>query len=459
MIFEPARLLLIAGPCSLESEQICRAVAEALVAIAREHPELRIVFKGSFDKANRTSLRGARGTGLEAGLELLALVRRDYGFPVLTDVHETAQVAAVAAVCDVVQIPAFLCRQTDLLLAAAASGRTVNVKKGQFLSPAEMAHVVAKLREGGASEIWQTERGTTFGYQNLVVDMRSFALMKKNGCPAVFDATHSVQLPGAGDGRSAGQPEFIPPLARAALAAGADGLFLETHPDPSRAISDGPNMVSLAALPVLLESCLAVWRTARLWERNTKVSAIPRCQVEKIAVGGLLEWLGCHINFAWNTPERAITSITVGTTAATSLNLDDAKQAFEATLVCRLPSMGLASPCVRPDACAIISTWRSRLLKATLVLGMQWASNRPTPTASINTGENRGTFFQGRYRALVIGDEGSTGRCLRLHPPQHPPQPVCEPARATSPTCRTTAIRASYWYPRRPNARPPFLKF
>jgi len=263
VIFDPTKLLLIAGPCSLESEAVCRTVAAALAVIAREHPELRIVFKGSFDKANRTSLQGARGTGLAAGLDLLALIRKEYGFPVLTDVHETAQVGAVAAVCDVVQIPAFLCRQTDLLLAAAASGKVVNVKKGQFLSPQEMAQVVGKLRQGQAREIWQTERGTTFGYQNLVVDMRAFALMKKNGCPTIFDATHSVQLPGAGDGRSAGQPEFIPPLAKAALAAGADGLFIETHPDPANAISDGPNMVALDALPALLESCLAVWRAVR----------------------------------------------------------------------------------------------------------------------------------------------------------------------------------------------------
>ena len=167
-------------------------------------------------------------------------------FRCLTDVHETAQVPAVAAVCDVVQIPAFLCRQTDLLLAAAGTGRVVNVKKGQFLSPQEMQFVIAKLQQGGAAEIWQTERGTTFGYQNLVVDMRSFPLMKANGHPAIFDASHSVQLPGAAGGKSGGQREFIPPLARAALAAGADGLFLETHPQPEVAISDGPNMIPLA---------------------------------------------------------------------------------------------------------------------------------------------------------------------------------------------------------------------
>ena len=263
MIFDPAKLLVIAGPCSLENERVCRAVAKQLAAVQRTHPEITVVFKGSYDKANRTSGTGPRGTSLEAGLKLLALVKRDYGFPVLTDVHETHQVAPVAAVCDVVQIPAFLCRQTDLLLAAARSGRTVNVKKGQFLSPQEMPFVIAKLKHGGAREIWQTERGTTFGYQNLVVDMRSFALMKANGFPAIFDATHSVQLPGAAGGKSGGQREFIPPLACAALAAGADGLFFETHPRPDKAISDGPNMIPLAEFPALIERCLAVWRAVR----------------------------------------------------------------------------------------------------------------------------------------------------------------------------------------------------
>ncbi len=263
MLFDPARLLLIAGPCSLENETVCRAVAGMLAQLRDTRPELNLVFKGSFDKANRTSLAGARGTGLDAGLALLAGVRRDYGLPVLTDVHESAQVPAVAAVCDVLQIPAFLCRQTDLLLAAAGTGRVVNVKKGQFLSPQEMTHVTGKLREGGAAEIWQTERGTTFGYQNLVVDMRSFAIMAASGFPTVFDATHAVQLPGAGGGKSSGQREFVPPLARAALAAGADGLFIETHPDPARAISDGPNMIALADLPALVDACLAVWRAVR----------------------------------------------------------------------------------------------------------------------------------------------------------------------------------------------------
>ena len=263
MLHDPARLTVIAGPCSLESEAVCRAGAELLVVLRQAQPKLNLVFKGSFDKANRTSAAGPRGTGLEDGLKLLALIKRDYGFPVLTDVHERTQVGDVAAVCDIVQIPAFLCRQTDLLLAAAATGRIVNVKKGQFLSPQEMVHVTGKLREGRAAEIWQTERGTTFGYQNLVVDMRSFAIMKQNGCPTIFDATHSVQLPGAAGGKSGGQREFVAPLAQAALAAGADGLFIETHPDPDKAISDGPNMVPLAGLTDLLVRCLAVWQAVR----------------------------------------------------------------------------------------------------------------------------------------------------------------------------------------------------
>jgi 2-dehydro-3-deoxyphosphooctonate aldolase (KDO 8-P synthase) len=262
MLFDSKKLLLIAGPCSLENEKVCRTVAEALVHLRRTRAELNIVFKGSYDKANRTSASGPRGTGMEAGLKLLEMVKKDYGFPVLTDVHETVQVADVAAVCDVIQIPAFLCRQTDLLIAAAKTGRVVNVKKGQFLSPLEMGYVVEKLREGKVREFWQTERGTTFGYQNLVVDMRAFSILRQNG-PTIFDATHAVQLPGAGGGKSTGQREFVPPLARAALAAGADGLFIETHPEPAKAISDGPNMIPLADMPALLGSCLAVWNAVR----------------------------------------------------------------------------------------------------------------------------------------------------------------------------------------------------
>jgi len=264
MIYEKNKLLLIAGPCSLENEKVCRAVAETLVAISKAQPDLKIVFKGSFDKANRTSIQGDRGTGITEGLALLSLIKKEYGFPVLTDIHDASQVSQVAAVCDVLQIPAFLCRQTDLLLAAAATNRTVNVKKGQFLSPQEMQHVTAKLKHGGAKEIWQTERGTTFGYQNLVVDMRSFSIMNQNGFPTVFDATHSVQLPGAGNGKSSGQREFVDPLAKAALGAGANGLFIETHPDPANAISDGPNMIALKDLPELIASCIAVWKAAKV---------------------------------------------------------------------------------------------------------------------------------------------------------------------------------------------------
>lgn len=263
MIFDAQKLLLLAGPCSLENETVCRAVATSLVALREAEPDLTIVFKGSFDKANRTSIAGPRGTGLPAGLELLAMVKRDYGFPVVTDIHNAEQCAEVAKVVDVLQIPAFLSRQTDLLLAAAATGKTVNVKKGQFLAPTDMVHVTGKLREGGAKEIWQTERGTTFGYQNLVVDMRGFPIMAQNGYPTILDATHSVQLPGAGGGKSSGQREFVAPLAKAALAAGANGLFIETHPDPENAISDGPNMVPLDELSALIRSCLAIWRAAR----------------------------------------------------------------------------------------------------------------------------------------------------------------------------------------------------
>ena len=207
MLYHPEKLLLLAGPCSLESETVCRAVATALVAIRETEPDLKIIFKGSFDKANRTSMAGPRGTGLKDGLELLAMVKRDYGFPVVTDIHNAEQCGPVAEVVDVLQIPAFLCRQTDLLLAAAATGKVVNVKKGQFLAPTDMVHVTGKLREGGAAEIWQTERGTTFGYQNLVVDMRGFPIMAQNGYPTILDATHSVQLPGAGGGKSSGQRE------------------------------------------------------------------------------------------------------------------------------------------------------------------------------------------------------------------------------------------------------------
>lgn len=258
-IFDPKKLLLIAGPCSLENEKICRQVAEVLVTMRERYKELKIVFKGSFDKANRTSLNGPRGPGITEGLKLLQTMAKDYGFPVTTDVHNVDQIKEVAAVCDILQIPAFLCRQTDLLVAAAQSGRSVNVKKGQFLSPFEMKFVTQKLEESKAIEIFQTERGTSFGYQNLVVDMRSFQIMKENGHPTIFDATHSVQLPGAAGGQSGGERKYVEALAKAALAAGADGLFMETHPNPETALSDGPSQIPLNAFSPLIEGCLIHW--------------------------------------------------------------------------------------------------------------------------------------------------------------------------------------------------------
>ena len=251
------RLLLIAGPCVIESEALCLRVADRL-ATACLRLGVTFVFKASFDKANRTSGKSFRGPGIQQGLAVLAKVRQRLGLPVLTDVHTESQAAAAGEVVDIVQIPAFLCRQTDLIEAAVRTGKIVNIKKGQFLSPAEMGNVVAKARAGGGRRLLVTERGTTFGYNNLVADMRSIPILKTFGCPVVFDATHSVQLPGGGGDKSAGQREFAPVLARCAMAAGADGLFIETHPDPDRALSDGPNMIPLAAMPKLLAALLKV---------------------------------------------------------------------------------------------------------------------------------------------------------------------------------------------------------
>lgn len=259
MIFEADKLLLIAGPCSLESRPLSFRVAERVAKIAQKYKgKLTVVFKGSFDKANRTSVKSDRGTGMEGGLAILEAVKKEFGLPVLTDVHESWQCARVGEVCDVLQIPAFLCRQTDLLVEAAKTGRAVNVKKGQFLSPYEMKHVVNKLREAGAVEIWQTDRGSTFGYQNLVVDMRSFPIMAQNGLPVILDATHSTQLPGAGEGCSSGERKYVPTLSRAAIAAGADGLFIETHPQPEKAISDAATQLPLGELEALIDSCLKI---------------------------------------------------------------------------------------------------------------------------------------------------------------------------------------------------------
>lgn len=270
MLFDSQKLLLVAGPCSLESIDTCAPISDCLIELGNTHPELQIVFKGSFDKANRTSIEGARGSGIESGLSLLSEVKKRSGFPVVTDIHESGQAQQVSEVADILQIPAFLCRQTDLLVAAAKTGRIINVKKGQFLAPQDMKHVVNKLQHAGAAEIWLTERGTSFGYRNLVVDMRGFGIMKKFGHPVIFDATHSVQLPGGGEGKSDGEREFVLPLARAALAAGAGGVFIETHPDPDNAISDGPNMIPMSQLPELIGELVEIWRLMKTLARGQK---------------------------------------------------------------------------------------------------------------------------------------------------------------------------------------------
>ncbi len=254
----PHRLTLIAGPCVIENEHLCLRIAAELRETCRKLG-INYVFKASFDKANRTSARSFRGPGLEAGLEVLAKVRSEFGIPVLTDIHTEGQAAVVGEVVDILQIPAFLCRQTDLIEAAVATGQIVNVKKGQFLSPAEMTQVVDKARSAGGKKLLVTERGSSFGYNNLVADMRSIPIMKRLGCPVIFDATHSVQLPGAGGDRSSGQREFAPVLARAAVAAGASGIFIETHPRPDRALSDGPNMIPLIDMPALLRGLVKVF--------------------------------------------------------------------------------------------------------------------------------------------------------------------------------------------------------
>ena len=248
---------MIAGPCVIENETLCLKVAGTLRKTC-EALGINYVFKASYDKANRTSSRTFRGPGLEQGMKVLARVREEFEVPVLTDVHNEGQAAIAAETVDVLQIPAFLCRQTDLIEAAMLTGKIVNLKKGQFLSPAEMGQVVKKAVDAGGKKILVTERGTTFGYNNLVADMRSIPILRQSGFPVIFDATHSVQLPGGGGSRSSGQSEFAPVLARSAVAAGADGVFIETHPEPRRALSDGPNMVSLAAMPDLLATLLKI---------------------------------------------------------------------------------------------------------------------------------------------------------------------------------------------------------
>ena len=257
-----APLALIAGPCVIEDSARTLRIGREIQAIAGKLG-ISYIFKASFDKANRSSFHSFRGPGLDEGLKIIAAIKRELGVPALSDIHEAAQAAAAAEVIDVLQIPAFLCRQTDLLHAAAQTGKPVNVKKGQFLSPGEMKNVIAKLTESGCQSILLTERGSSFGYNNLVVDMRSLAILRSFGTPVVFDATHSVQLPGGGGDRSAGQREFVPVLARAAAAVGIDALFLEVHDNPAEALSDGPNMVPVAELESLLTQVLAIDRAAR----------------------------------------------------------------------------------------------------------------------------------------------------------------------------------------------------
>jgi 2-dehydro-3-deoxyphosphooctonate aldolase (KDO 8-P synthase) len=256
------RLTLIAGPCVIETEALCFKVAAALRKTC-DQLGLNYVFKASYDKANRSSAQSFRGPGLEAGLEVLARLRARLGIPVLTDVHTEEQARAAAQAVDLLQIPAFLCRQTDLIAAAVRTGKIVNLKKGQFLSPQEMGQVVKKAASAGGHKLLVTERGTTFGYNNLVVDMRSIPILRQFGFPVIFDATHSVQLPGAGGDRSGGQREMAPVLARCALAAGADGLFMETHPEPDHALSDGPNMIPLGQMPRLLAGLVRLHASIR----------------------------------------------------------------------------------------------------------------------------------------------------------------------------------------------------
>jgi len=253
-------LLLLAGPCVLESGELAWDIAREMKDICARLG-ISYVFKASFDKANRTSLDSFRGPGLENGLRQLGRIRAEVGVPVVSDVHESGQVEMAADLLDIIQIPAFLCRQTDLLVAAARSGATVNLKKGQFVAPWDMQHAVGKIRAAGCERLLLTERGVSFGYNNLVVDMRSLPILRGFGCPVIFDATHSVQLPGGAGASSGGQREFVPILARAAMATGIDGLFMEVHPDPDKALCDGPNSWPLDQVEPLLRRLLAI-RTA-----------------------------------------------------------------------------------------------------------------------------------------------------------------------------------------------------
>jgi len=250
-------LLLIAGPCVIEDPDLTRDIAARLKE-ATGKLGLPLIFKASYDKANRTSIEAYRGPGSKAGLAILADIKAELGIPIISDVHSVDEIPAAAEVLDVLQIPAFLCRQTDLIIAAARTGRWINIKKGQFLAPWDMANVVGKARSLGQRQILLTERGASFGYNNLVVDFRGIAIMQQTGCPVIFDATHSVQLPGGAGSSSAGQRDYAPVLARAAVAAGVDGIFMEVHPDPDKALCDGPNSLQLDTLEPVLEQLAAI---------------------------------------------------------------------------------------------------------------------------------------------------------------------------------------------------------
>ncbi|HKY20038.1 MAG TPA: 3-deoxy-8-phosphooctulonate synthase [Vicinamibacterales bacterium] len=252
-----APLVLIAGPCVIESSEHAAMIADSLATIA-SRCGIPLIFKASYDKANRTSLQSFRGPGIEEGLRVLGAIKKRLGVAVLTDIHEANQAAPVAEVADILQIPAFLSRQTDLLVAAAKTGRTINIKKGQFLAPLDMKHAIAKVTESGNSQVFVTERGFSFGYNNLVVDMRAFPILRSLGYPVVYDATHSLQLPGGGEGVTTGQAEYIEPLAAAAVAAGIDGLFVEVHDHPERAKSDGQNALPLGRLEPLLRRLIRI---------------------------------------------------------------------------------------------------------------------------------------------------------------------------------------------------------
>jgi 2-dehydro-3-deoxyphosphooctonate aldolase (KDO 8-P synthase) len=258
-------LFLIAGPCVIESERHAHSMAERIAKIAAD-AQIPYIFKASYDKANRSSVKSFRGPGLTEGLRILGKIKSDFKLPVLTDIHDASQAAPVGEVCDILQIPAFLSRQTDLLLAAARTGCIVNVKKAQFVSPWDMTNVIDKISSTGNHNIILTERGAAFGYQNLVVDMRSFPVLKTLGYPVVFDVTHSVQLPGGQGHASGGQPEFIEPLARAGVATGVDGIFLETHDNPADALSDGANALPLSQLPALLARLKELSSLVRRWD-------------------------------------------------------------------------------------------------------------------------------------------------------------------------------------------------